>query len=325
MHNNSLMVFCGNANRPLAENICSYMGISLGEALVGKFADCEVNLKILDSVRGKDVFVIQPTGPPANQNLMELLIFCDALKRASAERITAVVPYYGYARQDRKIQSRDPISAKLVANLIQTAGANRVLAMDLHVGQIQGFFDIPCDNLTAALIITQYFRNQDHKDLVVVAPDLGEIKRVRSLALAFDAPIAIIDKRRPKENESEVMGVIGEVEGKTAIIFDDIIDTAGTVVKATEALLERGAKEVRVGCTHALLSGPAIERIRNSELKELVVTDTIQLPQEKLIEKIKVISVAPLLGEAIKRIHAGESVSSLFRQVVGNRQTYLNT
>lgn len=325
MEETSIKLFCGNANKQLAESICACLGKQLGTASVETFADGEVNLKINESVRGKDVFVVQPTCPPVNQNLMELLVFLDALKRASADRITAVIPYYGYARQDRKLQSRDPISAKLVANLITKAGADRVLAMDLHIGQIQGFFDIPCDNLTAALVFANYFRSQNLGEIVVVAPDLGDVKRARGFAMALEASLAIIDKRRSKENEAEVMGVIGEAEGKAAIIFDDIIDTGGTVAKAADALMEKGATEVRVCCTHALLNGPAVERLDKSCIKELIVTDTVPVPAEKRLDKIKIISVAPLLGEAIKRIHNRQGISELFQQSFNGKQTFLNT
>ncbi len=309
----SLKVFTGNANRALAEAVCAYLDIPLGDAFVGRFSDGEVNVQIKESVRGDDVFVIQPTCPPVNENLMELLVMIDALKRASAGRITAVIPYFGYARQDRKVQPRVPISARLVADLIATAGANRVLTVDLHAGQIQGFFNIPVDNLAAYPIFIDYVEKNYLKDndFVVVSPDAGGVERARLFAKKMGWPLAIIDKRRDKPNVAEVMHVIGDVKGKKALILDDMIDTAGTLVKSAKALLEAGAVEVYAAATHPVFSGPAHERIEGSDLKEVIVTDTIPLRKE--FSKVKVLSIAQMLGEAIRRIHHEESVSSLFR------------
>jgi len=307
-----LKIFCGNANRDLAEEIGTYLGISLGQAKVKRFQDDEISIAIDESVRGSDVYVIQPTCFPTNDNIMELLIMIDALKRASARRITPVIPYYGYARQERKARARDPITAKLMANLITTAGADRVVTMDLHAPAIQGFFDIPVDHLPGVPILAEYFRAKEFKDVCVVSPDLGGVTRARSLAERIGASIAIIDKRRPEPNVSEIMHVIGDLEGKTVIMIDDIIDTAGTITQGAQALIDRGAKEVYACCTHPVLSGPAIERLANSVIKEVVVTNTIPLPPAKAISKIKVLSVAPLLGEAIIRIHEDLSVSKLF-------------
>jgi len=309
-----LKIFTCNANPELAKEITNYLGIPLGDSQVIRFSDGEVQVKINESVRGKDVFVIQPTSQPANESLMELLITIDAMRRASARRITAVLPYYGYARQDRKARSRDPITAKLVANLITTAGARRVLTMDLHAGQIQGFFDIPVDHLLAVPILAKYFMEKglDGGNTVVVSPDLGGVTRSRELAGRLNTPLAIIDKRRPEPNVAEIMNIIGDINGKNVIMIDDIIDTAGTITLGAEALLEKGAKEVYACCSHPILSGPAIERLEKSPVKEVVVTNSILLPEEKLIPKIKVLSIAPLLGEAIRRIHDDLSVSSLF-------------
>ncbi|WP_206811376.1 ribose-phosphate diphosphokinase [Paradesulfitobacterium ferrireducens] len=307
-----LKIFCGNANRELTEEIGEYLGIPLGEAKVGHFRDGEIAIQINESVRGADVFVIQPTCNPANDNIMELLILIDGLRRASARRITAVMPYYGYARQERKARARDPITAKLMANLITTAGADRVVTMDLHAPAIQGFFDIPVDHLLGVPILAEYFRQKELSDVCVVSPDLGGVTRARNFAERIGASIAIIDKRRPEPNVSEIMHVIGDLEGKTVVMIDDIIDTAGTITQGAQALLDRGAKEVYACCTHPVLSGPAIERLENSVLKEVVVTNTIPLTPEKRIERIKVLSVAPLLGEAMVRIHEDLSVSKLF-------------
>jgi ribose-phosphate pyrophosphokinase len=307
-----LKVFTGNANRELAEEIAKYLGTNVGEAFVGRFSDGEIFAKIEESVRGVDTFVVQPTCPPVNENIMELLVMLDAFKRASASRITAVIPYYGYARQDRKTRARDPITAKLVANILVSAGATRVLTMDLHAGQIQGFFDIPLDHLPAVPILAEYFKKKKLENIVVVSPDLGGVTRARALADRLNAPIAIIDKRRPEPNVAEVMNLIGKIEGKTAIMTDDIIDTAGTITLGAKALMERGAKEVYACCTHPLLSGPAIERIQESPIKELVVTNTIPLAPEKKIDKISVLSVASLFGESILRIHENLSVSKVF-------------
>lgn len=307
-----LKVFTCNSNPKLAEDICRHIGVSLGDANVSRFSDGEIQMHINESVRGADVFVIQSTSEPVNEHLMELLVMVDALKRASAKSINVVIPYYGYARQDRKARARDPITAKLVANLIETAGANRLITMDLHATQIQGFFDIPVDHLLGVPILAQYFLNKGLEDVVVVSPDHGGVTRARRLAERLKAPIAIIDKRRPKPNVAEVMNIVGAVEGKTCILIDDIIDTAGTITLGASALLENGAKEVYACCTHPVLSGPAIERIQSSPIKELVVTDTILLPPEKRLDKIHILSVAPLLAEAIVRVHEELSVSKLF-------------
>jgi len=309
----NLKIFAGNSNVPLAIEICRFLGISLGEAKVERFSDGEVRVEIKENVRGLDVFVIQSTSTPVNDHLMELLIMIDALKRASAERITAVMPYYGYARQDRKVAPRVPISAKLVADIITTAGANRILTMDLHAGQIQGFFNIPVDNLYATPVTIQYIRMKYKNDLVIVSPDAGGVERARDMAKRLSASLAIIDKRRVEPNKSKVMHIIGDIKDKKTLILDDIVDTAGTLTQAAEALKQKGARNVSACCTHAVLSGDAIKRIENSCLDELVVTDTIPLKQEaKACNKIKVLSVANLLGEAIKRIHNNDSVSSLF-------------
>ncbi|MGL4797097.1 MAG: ribose-phosphate diphosphokinase [Paraclostridium sp.] len=309
-----IKILAGNASKELAQQIADYIGVPMAKCEVGTFSDGEIAVNISETVRGCDVFVIQSTNSPVNDNLMELLIMIDALKRASAGRITAVMPYYGYARQDRKAKSRDPITAKLVANLITAAGADRVLTMDLHAAQIQGYFDIPLDHLQGGRILADYFNEKEIEDLVVVSPDLGSVTRSRKFAniLNGDVPIAIIDKRRPKANVCEVMNIIGDVAGKNVILLDDMIDTAGTIVNAANALKEFGAKEVYACCTHGVLSGPAIERIENSAINELIVLDTIQLPEEKKIEKIQVKTVAPLFGDAIKKIFANESVSKLF-------------
>ncbi|HFC97240.1 MAG TPA: ribose-phosphate pyrophosphokinase [Thermosulfurimonas dismutans] len=311
---NHLKIFSGTANPELARKICEYLAVPMGHMEIKRFSDGEIFVEIKENVRGADVFVVQPTCTPVNEHLMELLIIIDALRRASARRITAVIPYYGYARQDRKTAPRTPISAKLVANLITVAGARRVLTMDLHAGQIQGFFDIPVDHLFAAPVLLEYLRETFRdEELVIVSPDAGGVERARAYAKRLDAGIAIVDKRRPGPNQSEVMHVVGEVKGKVAIILDDMVDTAGTMCKAAEAIRERGAKEVHGMATHPVLSGPAVERIKKSALKSLVVTDTIPLREEaKAIKKIKVLSVARLLGEAIRRIHADDSVSSLF-------------
>lgn len=307
-------LFAGNSHRELAQEIADIMGKPLGDAEVKKFSDGEISVSIGETVRGVDVFIIQSTCNPVNDNLMETLIMIDAMKRASAGRINVVLPYYGYARQDRKAKARDPITAKLVANLIVAAGADRVLTMDLHASQIQGYFDIPLDHLLGGPLLSEYFNEKNIEDLVVVSPDLGSVTRSRKFAnsLNGEVPIAIIDKRRPRPNVCEVMNLIGEVEGKNVILLDDMIDTAGTIVNAVEAVKKFGAKDVYVCCTHAVLSGPAIERIENSSMKELVVLDTIQLPEEKQIEKIKVKSVAPIFAEAIDKIFSNKSVSELF-------------
>ena len=306
-----LRLFTGRANPELAEKIAMYLKIPLGNIEIKTFSDKEIYVKINESVRGKDVFLLQPTCPPSNENIMELLIMIDACKRASAKRITAVIPYYGYARQDKKDEPRVPITAKLVADLISTAGADRVLTMDLHCAQIQGFFDIKVDHLFAAPVIIDYFRKKGLENLVVVSPDVGGVVRARAYAKRLKAPLAIIDKRRPRANEAEVMHVVGEVRGKDALIVDDIVDTGGTLLAAVDALKKEGVRDVYASCTHPVLSGDALNRICKSPLKEMVVTDTIPL-RKKEDGKIKVLSVASLLGEAIKRIHENRSVSSLF-------------
>jgi ribose-phosphate pyrophosphokinase len=308
-----IKIFSGNASPGLTEKICSYLGTSLGRAQVKIFSDGEIAVEIDESVRGLDTFVVQSTCPPVNNNLMELLIMMDALRRASAERINAVIPYFGYARQDRKVASRQPISAKLVANLITVAGASRVLTMDLHAGQIQGFFDIPVDNLYASPILLEYLHTRFNNDLVIVSPDTGGVERARAFAKRLDASLAIIDKRRQAANVAEVMNIIGEVEGKTVVLLDDMVDTAGTLTKSAEALKQHGALAVYACCTHPVLSGKAIELINESPIEELIVTDTVPAHTDtRSTKKIKVLSVAELFGEAIKRIHNNESVSSLF-------------
>ncbi len=306
-----MKIFTGNANPELAKEICDYLGIPLGDSVVSKFSDGEINVEIDESVRGKDVYIVQPTCEPGNDNIMELLIMIDAVRRASARRITAVMPYYGYARQDRKSRGREPITAKLIANLITKAGARRVLTMDLHAQQIQGFFDVPVDHLVAAPIIADYYKSLGLDDFVVVSPDIGGVARARKFADLLHAPLAIIDKRRPKPNVSEVMSIIGDVKDKNVILIDDIIDTAGTITNAAVALKERGAKEVYASCTHPVLSGPAIERLNNSPIKEIVTTNSIPTAA-KNCDKIKVLSVAPLIGEAIMRIFQDASVSKMF-------------
>ncbi len=311
----NIKIFSCNANRELAEAIAKNLLLELGDAEVAQFSDGEISVKIDETIRGADVYIIQSTSSPVNDNLMELLIMIDAMKRASAGRITAVMPYYGYARQDRKARARDPISAKLVANLLTVAGADRILTMDLHCAQIQGFFDIPVDHLLGAPLLTSYYREKYADRLneyVAVSPDLGSVGRTRVFATRLDIPLAIIDKRRPKANVSEIMNIIGDVEGKRVILVDDMIDTAGTITNAANALKERGAIEVDACCTHAVLSGPALERIEKSAIEELVVLNTIALPPEKKIAKIKEISVAKTFAEAISRIHEGTSVSTLF-------------
>ncbi len=314
VHGTGLKIFTANSNEDLASSIAKQIGVPLGNSLVTTFSDGEISVNIHETVRGSDVFVVQSTCSPVNDNLMELLIMIDAFKRASAARITAVIPYYGYARQDRKTKARDPITAKLVADLITSAGADRVLTMDLHAAQIQGFFDIPVDHLRGVPILAQYFIEEGFEgdDLVVVSPDLGSVTRARSFAHRLNAPLAIIDKRRPKANVAEVMNIIGEVKGRRVILIDDVIDTAGTLTQGARALIEKGAKEVYACCTHGVLSGPAIERIAESPIEKLVITDTIPLEPEKRIDKIEVLSVASLFAEAIDRIYEGLPVSVLF-------------
>jgi ribose-phosphate pyrophosphokinase len=307
-----LKVFTLNSNPELAHEITDLIGVPMGKSSVARFSDGEVQINIEESIRGCDVYLIQSTSAPANEHMMELLIMIDAVKRASARTINIVLPYYGYARQDRKARSREPITAKLVANLLETAGATRVLTVDLHATQIQGFFDIPVDQLMGVPILADFFKEKQLDDVVIVSPDHGGVIRARKMADRLKAPIAIIDKRRPKPNVAEVMNIVGNIEGKTAIIIDDIIDTAGTITLAANALIEYGAKEVYACCTHPVLSGPAIERIQNSKIKELVVTNTIRLAEEKQTDKITSLSVAPLMAEAIIRVHEQTSVSTLF-------------
>jgi len=311
---NHLKIFSGSANPELAEKICKYLATPLGHSTLKRFSDGELFVEIEENVRGADVFIVQPTCPPVNENLMELLIMIDAARRASARRITAVIPYYGYARQDRKTAPRTPISAKLVANLIVVAGARRVLTMDLHAGQIQGFFDIPVDHLYAMPVFLQYIKEKfKADDIVIVSPDAGGVERAREYAKRLNAAMAIVDKRRPRPNESEVMNIIGDVQNKIAIIIDDMVDTAGTMCKAAEALMDKGARAVYAIATHPVLSGKAVERIAASPIKAMIVSDTIPLKEEaKAIGKIQVLSVANLLGEAIRRIHTDDSISSLF-------------
>jgi ribose-phosphate pyrophosphokinase len=307
-------VFSGTANRTLTQEICDALGCPLGEAMIKCFADGETHLQIQENVRGSDVFLVQPTCSPVDHHLVELLLMIDAFKRASAERITAVLPYYGYARQDRKDRPRMPISAKLVASLLETAGANRVLALDLHAAQIQGFFDIPVDHLFAAPVMVEYFKDRyDRGALAVVSPDAGGVERARAFAKRMNAPLAIIDKRRTDANVAEVMNIIGDVRGKHCLMVDDLVDTAGTLVQGVDALLEQGAQSVAAFATHAVLSGPAVERISASPLEELVVTNSIPLSgQAAKCPKIRKLSVAPLLGRAIQSIHQGGSISTLF-------------
>ncbi len=314
------VLFTGNANPALAQEMAKSLGVELGKATVGRFSDGEVTVEIHQNVRARDVFVVQSTCAPTNENLMELLIMVDALKRASARRITAVIPYFGYARQDRRPRSmRVPISAKVVANLLETVGVERVLTMDLHADQIQGFFDIPVDNIYASPVLLSDLKSKAYPDLVVVSPDVGGVVRARALAKQLGSELAIIDKRRPKANVSEVMHVIGEIDGRNCVIMDDMIDTAGTLVKAAEVLKERGAKRVFAYCTHPILSGPAVERIANSQLDEVVITNTIPLSDvAKACKKIRQLSVAFLFAETIRRISDGESVTSLFAEQNNN-------
>ena len=313
-YNNNIKIFTANSNPQLAKAIAENIGVPVGHNDVGTFSDGEIFVNTGETVRGADVFVVQATSYPVNDHLMELLIIIDAFKRASAGRITAVIPYYGYARQDRKSKARDPISAKLVADLIATAGADRVLTMDFHAPQIQGFFNIPVDHLLGLPILYRYYASkfENEEDIVIVSPDLGSVSRVRNFAARLEAPLAIIDKRRPKVNVAEVMNIIGDVKDKKVILADDMIDTAGTITQGAIALKERGAKEIYACCTHGVLSGPAIERIEESVIEELVVLDTIALPEHKKIDKIKILSVAPVFAEAIERIHDNLSVSTLF-------------
>ena len=307
-----LKLVTGNANPELAQEIADHIGVSLAECSVMRFQDGEVQIKLGESVRGSNVFIIQPTSAPVNEHLMELLIMVDALKRASARTINAVIPYYGYARQDRKARARDPITAKLVANLLEKAGANRVICMDLHAGQIQGFFDIPLDHLVGMPILANHFLAKNIENPVVVSPDMGGVTRARAFAERLGAPLAIIDKRRPDVNVAQVMNIIGEIHGKTAILIDDMIDTAGTITLGAKALLDRGAREVYACCIHPVLSGSGVDRLEQSEIREVVVTNTIELPPHKRIDKISVLSVAELIAEAIIRVHTQRSISQLF-------------
>jgi len=314
-HGRNIKVFTGNSHFELAQDIADILGVPVGKSKVSTFSDGEISVDINETVRGNDVFIVQSTCAPVNNNLMELLIMIDAFKRASAGRITAVIPYYGYARQDRKVKARDPITAKLVADLLTAAGANRVLTMDLHAAQIQGYFNIPVDHLLGAPILAEHFISKgliDQEDLVVVSPDLGSVTRARKFADNLHAPIAIIDKRRPKANVSEIMNIIGDIEGKRCILIDDMIDTAGTIANAANALKDLGAKNVYACCTHGVLSGPAIDRINNSAIEELVMLNTIPLREELESAKITSLSVAPLFAEAIKRIYDDQPISKLF-------------
>ena len=316
-HGKDIKVFAGNANPKLAEDICRCIGIRLGDASVTHFADGEASVSLYESVRGSDVFIVQSTCNPVNDNMMELLIMIDAVRRASAGRITAVIPYFGYARQDRKAKSRDPISAKLVANLITSAGADRVLTMDLHAPQIQGFFDIPVDNMLGSALFSEYYSKKiagQEDNYIVVSPDVGSVSRARTFAMRLGLGLAIVDKRREKANQSEVMNIIGDVRGKNVIILDDMVDTAGSLCGACKALVEiGGAKEISACATHGVLSGPAIERIQNSYMDELVLTNTIPEIPEKKCDKIKFLSVAPMFAEAIERIYEEVSISSLYK------------
>ncbi len=310
-------IFAGNSNKELAEEIAAIMGKPLGKSTVSKFSDGEVAVSLWESVRGEDIYIIQSTCNPVNDNLMELLIMVDAMKRASAARINAVIPYYGYARQDRKAKPRDPITAKLTADLLSVAGVDRVITMDLHASQIQGYFDIPVDHLKGMPILAKYIKElvkngTIDNDVVVVSPDLGSVTRTRTLSNILDCPVAIVDKRRPKPNVSEIMNIIGDIEGKTAILVDDMIDTAGTITKAANAIKKLGAKEVYACATHPVLSGPAIQRIQDSEIKQMILLNTIPVPPEKRIEKMKILSVAPLFAETMMRVFNNVPISDLY-------------
>ena len=312
-------LFAGNSNVALAEEIANIMGQPLGKSTITKFSDGEISVSIWESVRGEDVYIIQSTCAPTNDNLMELLIMIDAMKRASASRINAVIPYYGYARQDRKAKARDPITAKLTADLLTVAGVNRVITMDLHAAQIQGYFDVPVDHLVGSPVLGKYFKdcianNKMSDDIVIVSPDLGSVTRARAFSTMLECPIAIVDKRRPKPNVSEIMNIIGDIKGKTAILVDDMVDTAGTITNAANALAELGAKEVYACATHPILSGPAYKRIQNSQIKEMVLLNTIPLPENVPCDKIRILSVAPMFAEAMKRVFTNESLSMLFSQ-----------
>jgi ribose-phosphate pyrophosphokinase len=309
---NGFKMFALNSNRELATEMAALLGCELGKCSVSHFSDGEIQIRIEESVRGSEVYIVQSTSYPVNKNIMELLIMIDALKRASARKINVVIPYFGYARQDRKARSREPIAAKLMANLLEKSGATRVLTMDLHTSQIQGFFDIPVEHLIGVPILSQYFENKGLEDIVIVAPHNGSVGRARKMASLLHAPIALIDKRSLEQDAAETLNVVGNIEGKNAIIIDDLIDTGATITLAAKALAENGAKSIYAGCTHAVFTGPSISRIESSPIQELVVTNTIELPKEKMINKIKSISVAPLLVEAIDRIHHDKAVSPLF-------------
>ena len=311
-HGNEIKLFAGSSNRPLAEAIAAKLNTTLGNVEVGKFSDGETSIHLAETVRGRDLFIIQSTSDPVNDNLMELLIMIDAAKRASAGRVTAVMPYFGYARQDRKARSRDPITAKLVADLLTSAGADRVLTMDLHAAQIQGFFDIPVDNLLGGPTLYNYFADKLDENFVVVSPDIGSVNRARKVAERLNCPMAIIDKRRPKANVMEVMNIIGNVAGKKCLLVDDMIDTAGTIVQGAQALVDQGATEIHACCTHAVLSGPAIERLEKSAIMELVMLDTIQLPPEKMLPKIKILSVAEIFAAAIENVYLDKPMSKIY-------------
>lgn len=311
-----LKIFALSSNRPLAEKIASEVGVELGDINISQFADGEIKVNIDESIRGDHVYLVQSTSYPVNDHLMELLIAIDALRRASAKTINVVIPYYGYARQDRKAQPREPITAKLVANMLVQAGVDRLVTLDLHAAQIQGFFDIPMDHLLGAPLLANYFMDNhlEGDDVVVVSPDHGGVTRARKLAEFLKSPIAIIDKRRPKANVAEIMNIVGEVQGKTCVIIDDMIDTAGTITLAADALMEKGAKDIYVCCTHPVLSGPAISRLEASPIKKVIITDSISLPEDKKLDKIETVTVSQLVGEAIKRIHENRSVSPLFEE-----------
>ncbi len=314
-HGNTIELLAGNSNLPLAEAIAKELNLTVTNAEVGKFSDGEISITLPNTVRGRDVFIIQSTSAPVNDNLMELLIMIDACKRASAGRITAVMPYFGYARQDRKARPRDPITAKLVADILTTAGANRVLTMDLHAAQIQGFFEIPVDHLYGAPLLAKYFKSRMDENWVVVSPDVGSVSRARNFASRVDASLAIVDKRRPKANAIEVMNLIGDVKGKTCLLVDDMIDTAGTICQGAEALVKNGAKEVYACCTHGVLSGPALDRINASPIKELAVLDTINMPEEvKNNPKIKILSTAKLIARAITTVYSDSSLSAIYEE-----------
>ncbi len=311
-HGNEIKIFSGNSNKPLAEKIAAKLNTTLGEMEVTHFSDGEIYVRFNETIRGMDVFLVQSTSTPVNTNLMELLIMIDAAKRASAGRITAVIPYFGYARQDRKARSREPITAKLVANLITSAGADRVLTMDLHCMQIQGFFDIPLDNLVGGPTLYNYFKPKVDDNFVVVSPDIGSVARARKVAAKMDAKMAIIDKRRPKANVMEVMNIIGDVAGKNCLMVDDMIDTAGTIVQGAKALKEAGAKEIYACCSHGVLSGPAIDRLAASPITELAMLDTINIPQEKMLPIFKMISTAPIFAAAIENVYMDRSMSKIY-------------